>query len=290
MAAFIRTKDWSKTPLGPIDSWPQSLRTVVSLALASNSPISIAWGPEHIQIYNDAYRPICGAKHPEAMGQDFRECWKSAFPVIGEAFETALAGKSAYLRDMRILLDRFGFPEETWFTFSFSPIIDESGRVGGLFHPVTEASAQMLSERRTETLHALAQRAGKAKSAAQVYSLASEVLKEAVFDLPFFLVYRIDDDGVSARLVASNGLAAGGAACPELVDLESPDGDVWAIRRVARTGAAQPIHEVGTYLEGLEVGPYPEVPTSAFALPIMQGRPRAWGRGPVSDCRSATTS
>ena len=155
MAKVIKAMDWSKTPLGPMESWPQSLRTTVSLAQASNSPISLVWGTGHVQIYNDGYWPICGAKHPIAMGQDFRECWASAFPVIGEAYATALSGKSAYLTNMRMFLDRFGFLEETWFTFSFSPIMDESGGVGGLFHPVMEASGQMLSDRRRQALHAL---------------------------------------------------------------------------------------------------------------------------------------
>src|SRR4051812_1636042 len=145
MAKVIKAKDWSETHLGPIETWPQSLRTTVSLAQASNSPISLSWGRGHVQIYNDGYWPICGAKHPMAMGQDFRECWASVFSVIGEAYFAAWSGKSMYLEKMRMFLDRFGFLEETWFTFSFSPITDESGGVGGLFHPVTEMTSQMLS-------------------------------------------------------------------------------------------------------------------------------------------------
>ena len=156
MAKLIKAKDWSTTALGPITTWPQSLRTVVSLAQASNSPISLIWGPGHVQVYNDGYWPICAAKHPTAMGQDFRECWATAWPVIGEAYAAALAGKPSYLEKMRIFLDRYGFMEETWFTFSFSPITDESGKVGGLFHPVTEMTSQMLSERRTRIVRDLA--------------------------------------------------------------------------------------------------------------------------------------
>src|SRR5437588_6002601 len=87
MGKVVRAMDWSKTPLGPIEAWPQSLRTTVSLCLASNFPMSIAWGPRHVQIYNDGYWPICGAKHPHSMGEDFSECWASPWPVIGEAFE-----------------------------------------------------------------------------------------------------------------------------------------------------------------------------------------------------------
>jgi hypothetical protein len=89
MGKLIRSMDWTATPLGPIAAWPQSLRTTVSLCLASNFPISLAWGPQHVQIYNDGYWPICGGKHPHSMGQDFSECWASAWPAIGEAFARA---------------------------------------------------------------------------------------------------------------------------------------------------------------------------------------------------------
>jgi hypothetical protein len=139
--------DWSRTLLGPIDTWPQSLRTTVSLCLASNFPISIAWGPHRVQIYNDGYWPICGGKHPHSMGQDFKACWFSAWPVIGEAFERAAAGETSFLENRRMFLDRNGYLEETFFTFSFSPIRDETGGVGGLFHPVTEMTQQTLAER-----------------------------------------------------------------------------------------------------------------------------------------------
>ena len=122
MATAIKCMNWSETPLGLMASWPQSLPTTVSLVQASNSPISLVWGAGHVQIYNDGYWPTCGAKHPTAMGQDFRECWTSAFPVIGEAYASAWSGQRSYLEKMRMLSDRYGFLEESWFTFSFSPI------------------------------------------------------------------------------------------------------------------------------------------------------------------------
>src|SRR6266404_4357264 len=173
MGKVVRAMDWSKTPLGPIESWPQSLRTTVGLCLASNFPISIAWGPKHAQIYNDGYWPICGAKHPHSMGQDFSECWASAWPAIGEAFERALAGETSYLENQRMFLDRNGYLEETFFTFSFSPIRDETGGVGGLFHPVTETTSRMLAERRTRTLRDLAARVGKARTTADVFTFTA---------------------------------------------------------------------------------------------------------------------
>src|SRR5437879_12409556 len=112
MGRLVRSLDWSRTPLGPIESWPQSLRTTVSLCLASNFPISLAWGPHHVQIYNDGYWPICGEKHPHSMGQDFSECWASPWPVIGEAFTRALAGETSFLENQRMFLDRNGYLEE----------------------------------------------------------------------------------------------------------------------------------------------------------------------------------
>src|SRR5437867_8862897 len=203
MSKVVRSRDWSKTPLGPIESWPQSLRTTVSLGLASNFPISLVWGPRHVQIYNDGYWPICGGKHPLSMGQDFSECWASAWPVIGEAFERALAGETSYLEDQRMFLDRNDYLVETFFTFSFSPIQDETGRVGGLFHPVTETTGKMLAERRTRALRDLAARAGKARSLEEALTHAAQSLSESDLDLAFRLFYAVDDQRREARLVAS---------------------------------------------------------------------------------------
>ncbi len=108
MGKLIRAMDWARIPLGPRKMWPQSLRTAVNLCLASNFPISIAWGPKRVQIYNDGYWPICGAKHPHSMGQDFRECWAAPWPAIGAAFEQARAGLTAFLENQRMHLDRNG--------------------------------------------------------------------------------------------------------------------------------------------------------------------------------------
>src|SRR3989449_7007216 len=195
MGKLVRSMDWARPPLGDISRWPQSLRTTVSLCLASNFPISLAWGPKHIQIYNDGYWPICGAKHPHSMGQDFSECWASAWPVIGDAFERALLGETSYLENQRMFLDRNGYLEETFFTFSFSPIRDETGGVGGLFHPVTETTAKMLAERRTRALRDLGAHAGTAQTSDEVLTLSAETLSEFELDVPFALFYRLDAQG-----------------------------------------------------------------------------------------------
>ncbi|MGV3545674.1 MAG: hypothetical protein ACO1N4_01345 [Pedobacter sp.] len=130
MGKLIRSMDWPKTALGPVESWPQSLRTSVSLCLSSTFPILIAWGPETIQIYNDSYRPICGAMHPQSMGMNFRVCWESALEVVGDKFTRGQQGEGTYIHDQRMFLQRYGYLEEAFITFSFAPIRDESGGVG----------------------------------------------------------------------------------------------------------------------------------------------------------------
>jgi PAS domain S-box-containing protein len=267
MGKLIRSMDWAKTPLGPIESWPQSLRTTVSLCLASNFPIAMIWGPKHVQIYNDGYWPICGEKHPGSMGQDFTECWAAPWPVIGDAFERALAGETSFLENQRMFLDRNGYLEETFFTFSFSPIRDESG-VSGLFHPVIETTSRMLSERRLRALRDLAARSGKAKSAEEACELAAHTLSEYQPDLPFALLYLFDDHAKEARLIAAHGLPRETAAVPAIVSLGESERHSWPLAEVARTGRTQHVNDLESRFGRLSCGEYPEPIREALALPI----------------------
>jgi signal transduction histidine kinase len=270
--------DWSRTPLGLIETWPPSLRTVVSLVQASNSPISLSWGPHHVQIYNDGYWPICGNKHPKSMGQDFRECWSTPWPVIGEAHESAWAGRTAYLENMRMFLDRYGFLEETWFTFSFSPITDESGHVAGVFNPVTDLTGQSLSERRTKTLRDLAAAAGRSKTVQDAFDAATHLFSEENLDVPFLLFYLADESGSSATLVSQVGLPAGTDATAPNIALHPESPQPWPVREVITTGLVQLIDDLKSRLAGMNVGPYPELPVLAFALPItLPGQDRPAG-------------
>jgi PAS domain S-box-containing protein len=262
----IQSYNWSETPLGPIESWPQSLLTTVSLCLASNFPISMAWGAGHVQIYNDGYVPICGAQHPRSMGQDFRECWASAWPEIGEAYDHAWAGGSSFIENKRTFVTRNGYLEEAFFTFSFSPIRDETGEVGGIFHPVTEKTVEMLSERRTRALRDLAARTGEAKSIEEVFTLAAGTLSDYKLDLPFALFYRLDDKGTQARLAASSGLMPGSAASPELVDVETSG--AWPFADLLRSSQIIQVDELERRFGPLQCEPYPEFPTEGLVLPI----------------------
>ncbi|HYI92816.1 MAG TPA: GAF domain-containing sensor histidine kinase, partial [Bryobacteraceae bacterium] len=269
MGKAIAAKDWSETPLGPIEHWPQSLRTTVSLCLASNFPISIAWGEHRTQIYNDGYWPICGAKHPYSMGQDFRECWASAWPAIGKAFEAAEQGEARFLENQRMFLDRNGYLEETFFTFSFSPIRDESGGVGGLFHPVTETTAKMLSERRTQALRDLAARTTNASTLEEACASAAAVLAENELDFPFTLLYLVNEAGDEVQLVGSSGVEEGCRACPAEIRLRGSD-EVWPVSHALNAGQPQVVEHFAVELGLTSCGPYPELPSRAFVLPIQR--------------------
>jgi hypothetical protein len=203
------------------------------------------------------------------MGQDFSECWASAWPAIGEAFGRALAGETSFLENQRMFLDRNGYLEETFFTFSFSPIRDESGRVGGLFHPVTETTSRMLSERRTRGLRDLAARAGKAQSMEEACTLAAQTLGEAELDLPFVLFYLFDAFHKEARVIASAGLQPGSNVSPERVNLETPQPPAWPLNEVTLSTQALHVADLENRFDPLLCGPYPESVKEAMALPII---------------------
>src|SRR5689334_8455544 len=232
MVELIRSKDWSQTPLGPIGEWPQSLRTTVSLCLASNFPINIIWGAEHTQIYNDGYRGVCGEVHPVALGQDYSVTWASAWPAIGEPFARALAGETSYLENQRMFLTRNGYLEETFFTFSTSPIRDESGGIGGLFHPVTETTAVMLAERRTRALRDLTGALGALDDLSRVAPETIRVLSAFEFDLPFVLFHDAGTDGSHYTLSACHGMPARCAAAPS--ELSAGNNSVWPVADALR--------------------------------------------------------
>jgi PAS domain S-box-containing protein len=277
MGKLVRSMDWSKTPLGAIDEWPQSLRTTVSLCLASSFPMSMAWGPHHIQIYNDGYWPICGAKHPSSMGQDFTECWASPWPVIGDAFESALRGETRYLENQWMFLDRHGYLEETCFTFSFSPIRDESGGVGGLFHPVTEVTSKMVGERRIRVLRDLAAGAAGAHSLEDALNASTQVMALHDHDLPFAFVYLVDPEGSEARLAAATG-AAPPPVAPTVIALDVMGQHGWPLARVVKEGCSLQVDDLEGMFGPFVCGPYPETPRTALLLPISLpggGRPVA---------------
>src|SRR5689334_14636967 len=185
MGAAMRALDWSQTLLGPINSWPQSLRTSVSTCLNSRFPILIWWGPELVMLYNDSYRDIIAGKHPAALGRPGRECWPEIWHIIGPMLEGVLQrGEATWSNDLLLLLERNGYSEECYFTFSYSPIRDEHGQVEGVFTAVTETTARVLAERRAEAARKLSAAVADARIAEDVYAQAATVLEEDALDVP----------------------------------------------------------------------------------------------------------
>lgn len=266
MAELIGRTDWSKTPLGPISAWPQSLRTTVSLCLASNFPINIIWGPEHCQIYNDGYRVVCGAAHPQALGEPYTKTWASAWPAIGEPFHRALAGETSFLENQRMFLFRNGYLEETFFTFSLSPIRDESGEIGGLFHPVTETTVSMLAERRTRLLRDLNAVLGEARSTREVFERTLRTLGDHGFDLPFVLLYDLAPEADGYRLAGAVGLTDGDEAAPVVLplDMTAP----WPVARLCEARDPILVTLASEPRAGRPRGPYDEPPNLAMAFAI----------------------
>lgn len=255
---IIRSMDWSTTSLGPVESWPQSLKTSVSLCLSSTFPINIVWGPDHVQIYNDAYRPICGALHPGSMGTKFKELWASALPVVGGAFDRGLQGEGTYIENQQMMLDRYGYLEEAFMTFSFGPIRDESGEVGGIFHPITESTEKMLSSRRALIIRDLAFSVGKSKSHSDIYDLSIAHYPHMELDLPFLLFYSVDEHSGEITLEKSVGIKG----CENLEHIN------WNFLEVSDLVNPLRITDISDKFGDFSSGPYEENPKDAMILPI----------------------
>lgn len=150
MGELTRKYDWSETSLGRPDQWPQSLRTAVSLLLNSQFPMFVWWGKELTTIYNDSYKIIAGDKHPGLLGKSGRDAWAEIWDDLAPLVEKVFSGASTWSEDLLLYINRRGFVEETYFTFSYSPVLDESGTVGGLFCAVVETTEKVVSRKKVE--------------------------------------------------------------------------------------------------------------------------------------------
>lgn len=153
-SAAHRGLDWASTSLGPVESWPVELRSAVRTVMPSQIPMLLWWGPDLVQIFNHAYMPVLGDKFPAAVGQPGSECWAEVWDELAPLADRALSGRATYSENLQLLLRRHGYLEETYWTFSYSPVHAEDGGVVGIFVATTDVTARVLSERRLESLHA----------------------------------------------------------------------------------------------------------------------------------------
>jgi PAS domain S-box-containing protein len=180
VGATLRAFDWHASPLGDPQQWPGALKTAVNMMLNSSFPMFVAWGPELIFLYNDAYAPILGAKHPGALGTPFQDVWSEIWHDLVPIVDRALSDKSAYFEDLPLLMLRKGFPEQTWFTFSYSPLHDGDGRVGGMFCTCIETTARVQTERRQAFELRVSDALRPLTSPADVIATASALLGEEI--------------------------------------------------------------------------------------------------------------
>ena len=214
MGQRIRAYDWSTTAIGTPETWPQSLRSTVSMLLPSKAQIVLFWGPEFIVLYNDAYRPVFGAKHPHALGRPGREAWSEIWdsqlgPLLNGVVRT---GEAFAARDLLFVLERNGFAEDTYFDVSYDPVRIESGAVGAVYCIVTETTERVVGERRLALLRDLAARNATARAEREACVLAMHTLADRP-DIAFALAY-LDGELQAATPGAEASLAA---ASPQLV-------------------------------------------------------------------------
>jgi hypothetical protein len=204
----LREIDWSQTPLGPPTSWPQSLRTAVQIMLGSRYAMWMAWGPELTFFCNDAYRPTLGTKYPWALGRPAREVWKEIWSDIGPRIQEVLTiGRATYDQDLPLILLRSGYPEETFHTFSYSPLPDDEGGIGGHLCVVIEDTDRFIGERRLRILREIGARIPNRQSEADLFAAVAECLATDPRDLPFALIYLLEGGGERPRSLAAPGFA-----------------------------------------------------------------------------------
>lgn len=213
MGERVSTYDWSTTPLGPRTSWPLSLQTAMDIVLSSRQPMFIAWGRELTFLYNDAYAQILGNKHPAALGQRFQTVWQDIWDDIKPLIDRALAGEATWSENLLLTMERHGFREDTWWTFSYSPIRDDEGQIAGMFCSCMETTAQVVAERQstaerqrlfdmTRDLFGVATFDGQLKSINPAWSRILGRSEEELLTRPFSEIIHPDDLETTTEVVA----------------------------------------------------------------------------------------
>ncbi|MFY9841100.1 MAG: hypothetical protein WAK55_32440 [Xanthobacteraceae bacterium] len=207
MSELIYAFDWSKTGIGPVEAWSPALRMMVRFLLANRFPLLLWWGPDYVSIYNDAYRPILGTKHPWSLGQPLSECWKEIWHILRPLVDTPFhGGASTWNDDLLLEINRHGFVEETHFTIAYSPVPDESTPtgIGGVLATVHEITDKVVSERRVGALRDLGAATIETKATAEeACRFAASTLARHEREVPFALLYLNTPDGKQAKTPAS---------------------------------------------------------------------------------------
>src|SRR5919112_499103 len=272
--------DWAATPLGLPDHWPPSLKTPVRILLTSKFSMWMAWGPELTFLCNDAYRrDTLGAKCPWALGQPASAVWSEIWADIGPRIERVIrAGEATWDDSLQLFLERSGYLEETYHTFSYSPLADDAGTIAGILCGVSEDTQQVLANRRMATLRDLGARPSNLTESETLTS-AQHHLAGNPQCLPFTLTYLFDADGRIATLAGSTGFGdvdgtPHHAAAPASIATTDPE-PAWPVAELAR-GEAVLVERLPERFPGLPTGAWTEPPDCALAVPLLgprQGAP-----------------
>src|SRR5580698_7359839 len=262
--------DWSKTPLGAIEDWPQSLTTVVRTLLTSRFAMWMSWGPELTFLYNDDYaRMTLGKKHPWALGKPSHEVWKEIWDDIGPRIHRVLeTGEATWDEALLLFLERSGYREETYHTFSYSPLSGDDGKVEGHLCVVTEETDRVIGERRISTLRSLAAELSKTTTEEDVVSSLSRSLSEDEQDLPFTLTYLLSQDGRQARLACRTGITADHPAAPGVIEL-SQENRTWPMSALLSGKDSVIVDDLAERFGSLPTGAWDNPPSRALLLPMM---------------------
>ena len=216
LGALIRATDWTATPLGAPEGWPQSLKTAIRIMLTSRQPIWIGWGRDLLYFYNDAYKSIIGGKHPWALGKPTSIVWREIWDDIGPMLAQAMRGdEGTYVEEQLLIMERSGYPEETYYTFSYSPIPDDDGTgAGGIICANAEDTARVIGERQLASLRELAARTVDARSWREVCERTADALCSNPYDLPFAALYIAEGRTGLFSLAGSCGIAVDHPAIP----------------------------------------------------------------------------
>ncbi|MGW3788458.1 SpoIIE family protein phosphatase [Micromonospora chokoriensis] len=261
--------DWTSTPLGDPALWPQSLRTAVSILLSSRFPMWMAWGPQLTFFCNAAYRrDTLGRKYPWALGRPASEVWAEIWPDIGPRIDRVLTtGVATWDTALLLFLERSGYREESYHTFSYSPLRNDDNALIGMLCVVSEDTDRVVGERRMATLRDLGSDPSVVRTEAEMLTFAGRQLGRNDLDLPFTAIYLLDADG-SARLAAAAGIPAGHPAAPSTIPANEPT-PVWPVAALAR-GESPLVPLDGTPFGDLPTGAWSQPPTQALLVPLLQ--------------------
>jgi len=224
MGARMRAVDWSATVLGPVEDWPQSLRVCIRIMLGSGYPMLISWGPAYTMLYNDPYRPLIGTKHPGALGRGIREVLPEVWDFLGPRFDRVMSDgqEASHLTGQMFTVYRNSYLEECHFSFSYSPICDDKGNVGGVFTTVLEVTERVIEDRRKQVLRDLASRMAQSRNEEEIWRGAAETLGEYRSSVPFAFLYKYRSAENQAYL-ASVSVDIGDNFHPKMVNCSSDD-------------------------------------------------------------------